>query len=168
MPYQFALVALISTLMCADAAAVMAASLADVACRLAMPASLSRNSAAVATMTLHNRGKQTISILKRNTPLEGWLADSLTVTRDDQPVTYSGAMAKRMPPSVDEYLRLKPGTRHRYRMALQRGYDVSLPGHYQVRWKGELLDVQLGGAIDLTQPTPLTLTCNAVTFTRTP
>ncbi len=138
-------------------------------CRLSMPTTLGRKEPAVALLALRNSGKQPIAILKRNTPLEGWLADSLVVTRDDQPVPYIGAMAKRMPPSAEEYLLLKTGARRRTRVMLQKGYDVSLPGRYQVHWKGELMDVQLGkGPVNPALAQPQTVACNALTFTRTP
>lgn len=146
-----------------------AAALPELTCRLSMPTTLGRKEPAVAVLALRNRGKEPVAILKRNTPLEGWLADSLIVTRDEQPVPYIGPMAKRMPPSADEYLLLKPGARRRTRVALQRGYDVSLPGQYLVRWKGELMDVQLGKApVNLALSQPKTVACNVLAFTRTP
>lgn len=140
-----------------------------IGCQLAMPARLTRKQPAMLTLTVRNHSKHTVQLLKRNTPLEGWLADSMIVERDGQPVPYSGAMAKRMPPTAAEYLRLKPAAIHQHRVALQRAYDVSLPGVYQIRWNGELMDAHMGGgAVDLAQPKPQTLTCNAVTFTRLP
>jgi hypothetical protein len=143
--------------------------LADVSCRLTMPSSLGRKEPAVPVLALRNNSKESVVILKRNTPLEGWLADSMTVTRDGQPIAYIGAMAKRMAPTAEEYLRLKPGERRRFRVMLQRGYDVSLPGTYQVRWRGELMDTQLGnGPLSLTLARPQTVACNVLTFTRSP
>lgn len=146
-----------------------AAVLPELTCRLSMPTTLGRKEPAVALLALRNNGKQPAAILKRNTPLEGWLADSLIVTRDGQPVAYIGPMAKRMPPSAEEYLLLKPGARRRTRVLLQRGYDVSLPGKYLVRWKGELMDVQLGKApVDLALSQSRTVACNVLAFMRTP
>lgn len=166
----FALVALSTiagAVMSAEAAAADAAG--ALVCRLSMPTTLGRKEPAVALLALRNSSKQPINILKRNTPLEGWLADSLIVTRDGQAVPYIGAMAKRMPPTAEEYLKLKPGARRRIRIMLQRGYDVSLPGKYQVRWKGELMDVQLGKVpVNLALTQPQTVACNVLTFTRTP
>ena len=166
-------VALIASLMSIDASAAdvsgasAVASPADIGCQLAMPARLSRAQPAVLTLTVHNRSKQTMKLLKRNTPFEGWLADSLIVERDGQPVPYSGAMAKRMPPTVAEYLRLKPGASHRHRAALQRGYDVSQPGSYRVQWRGELMDALLGnGAPNPDRLSPHTVPCAAVAFVR--
>jgi hypothetical protein len=153
--------------MSAEASA--AAESGALACRLSMPTPLGRKEPAVALLSLRNTSKLPVAILKRNTPLEGWLADSLMVTRDGQAVPYIGAMAKRMSPTAEEYLPLKPGARHSTRMFLQRGYDVSLPGTYQVRWKGELMDVQSDQVpVNLAQLQPQTVTCNVLTFTRSP
>lgn len=165
-------VALITALMSIEALAADAssrASPADIDCQLAMPARLSRNQPAVLTLTVQNRSKQTLRLLKRNTPLEGWLADSLIVERDGQPVPYSGAMAKRMPPTASEYLRLKPGAIHRHRAALPRAYDVSQPGSYRVQWRGDLMDAFLGnGAPNPDRLSPQTISCAAVSFVRVP
>jgi hypothetical protein len=140
---------------------------ADIRCQLAMPTRLSRSQPAVLTLMLNNQSRQTLQLLKRNTPLEGWLADSLIVERDDQAVPYSGAMAKRLPAMASEYLRLKPGASHRHRVALQQGYDVSQPGSYRVRWRGDLMDAFLGnGAPDADRLSPQTLDCAAILFVR--
>jgi len=163
----FALGSLVASVMMAMSAD--AAALAAVSCRLTMPVTLGRKEPAVPVLALRNSGKEPVAILKRNTPLEGWLADSLIVTRDDQSVPYVGAMAKRMPPTAEEYLLLKPGARRRFRVVLQRGYDVSLPGRYQVRWNGELMDAQMGNnPVNLTLAQPQTVACNVLTFTRAP
>lgn len=160
-----ALIPAIAGIMPAEAAA--PTTLPELTCRLSMPTTLGRKEPAVAVLALRNTGKLPLAVLKRNTPLEGWFADSLIVTRDSQPVAYSGAMAKRMPPTVEEYLLLKPGARRRARIMLQRGYDVSLPGKYEVRWKGEFMDVQTGKSpVNPALAQPQALACNALIFTR--
>jgi len=145
------------------------ASMADIVCQLAIPAQLAHGQAAIATITLHNRSNQTLQLLRRNTPFEGWLADSLSVERNGQAVAYIGAMAKRMPPSASEYLHLKPGTRYSYRASLQDAYDVSATGRYRVDWRGEVMDAYFGTR----KPNPdhmaaQTIACGAVSFERTP
>lgn len=110
-----------------------------------------------------------LQLLKRNTPLEGWLADSMTVERDGQVVPYIGAMAKRMAPSASEYLRLKAGARHIYRARLQDAYDVAAPGNYRVVWRGEIMDAFSGtGKPDAERMLPHVLACPAVVFNRSP
>lgn len=170
--HRFFGVALIAALMSIDVCAADAptiASPADIGCQLAISARLTRNQPAVLTLTVQNQSKQTLRLLKRNTPLEGWLADSLIVERDGQPVPYSGAMAKRMPPTAYEYLRLKPGARYRHRAALQAAYDVSQSGSYRVQWRGDLMDAFLGNRAPNPEGlSPQTITCAAVSFVRTP
>lgn len=139
----------------------------SLSCSASMPARLRPGQAAMLTLTLRNRGRQTAYLLRRNTPLEGWLADSIAVERDGQPVPYIGAMAKRMPPSPSEYLALRAGKTYRFRAALQGGYDVTAAGTYRAVWRGDVLDVVFG-----TRPqsgrelSPATVSCNPVTFVR--
>ncbi len=142
--------------------------LTDIVCHLAVPVRIARNQPAVLTITLHNRGQQTLKLLKRNTPFEGWLADSLNVERDGQMLPYTGAMAKRMPPLASEYQRIKPSGRYQQRVTLQGGYDVSLPGSYRVQWRGEVMDTLFGAAKpNPDRLSPQTIVCAAVTFVRT-
>ena len=78
-------------------------------------------------------------------------------------------MAKRMPPVASEYLRIKPGMRYQQSVALQGGYDVSLPGTYRVQWRGEVMDAFFGTAKpNPGRLSPQTITCAAVTFVRAP
>lgn len=141
----------------------------EVVCRLSIPAQLAREQPAVLTLTLHNRGKQSLHLLKRNTPLEGWLADSMTVERDGLGVPYIGAMAKRMPPSASEYLHLKAGARHAHRIKLQDAYDVAPPGSYRVVWRGEVMDVfTVRGKPNPEHMSPQVIACPAATFIRSP
>ena len=165
-------VALITSLMSIEALAAhpsVTASPTDINCQLAISARLTRNQPAVLTLTVQNQSKKMLGLLKRNTPLEGWLADSLIVERDGGLVPYSGAVVKRMPPTASEYLRLKPGAIHRHRAALQRAYDVSRPGSYSVQLRGDLMDVFWGnGAPNPDHLSPQTITCAAVLFVRSP
>ena len=140
---------------------------ANITCQIAVPARLSHDQPAVVTLTLRNRSHKTLHLLRRNTPFEGWLADSFDVLRDGQAMPYVGAMAKRMPPSAAEYLTLKAGASYRYRAPLQRAYDVSRPGSYQVQWRGEIMDAYFGGA----RPNPdqmqaTTISCAGTSFVR--
>ena len=58
----------------------------------------------ILTLTFAVVGRQTAYLFHRNTPFEGWLADSVAVERDESPCHISVAMAKRMPPSLSDYL----------------------------------------------------------------
>lgn len=140
----------------------------SLSCSASMPARLRPGQTAVLTLTLRNDGRRTAYLLRRNTPFEGWLADSLVVERDGQPVPYIGAMAKRMPPSAAEYLALPAGKAFRFRASLPGGYDVAIAGNYRVQWRGELLDVAFGVRPQSGRELePATLPCPPVTFVRT-
>ncbi len=139
----------------------------SLSCSASMPARLRPGQAAMLTLTLRNGGRQTAYLLRRNTPFEGWLADSVTVERDEKPVSYIGAMAKRMPPSLSEYLLLPAGKTYRFRAPLQGGYDVTAAGSYRVQWRGDVLDVVFGARPQSGRElSPATLNCNPVTFIR--
>jgi hypothetical protein len=153
----------------ATSVASVVSAVADIECHLAIAGTLSRKQPAVLELTLHNRGKQALSLLRRNTPFEGWLADSMRVERDGQLVPYSGAMAKRMPPTATEYLRLAAGAQRRFRIKLQGGYDVAAAGNYRVAWSGDVMDAYHGTAKpDPERMTAQTIACAPVGFTRTP
>lgn len=162
-------VVLLISMMAIDVTAVpsLTGAAAKITCQLAVPAQLSRNQPAVVTLTLRNRSHETLRLLKRNTPFEGWLADSFNVVRDGQAMPYIGAMAKRTPPTAAEYLTLKAGASYRYRAPLQRAYDASQPGSYQVQWRGELMDAYFGGARPNPEHMqPATISCASASFVR--
>jgi hypothetical protein len=154
----------------AQSAAVDAARHIDLECQLSIPAKLTRHQSAILTISLHNRSEFAVAMLKRNTPMEGWLADSLVVEHDGKAQPYIGAMAKRMPPDASEYLRLKPGMSKRFRVALQRAYDVSAPRRYRVSWSGALMDAQVVRTprqkIDLATLAPTSVACAPIAFER--
>ncbi len=140
---------------------------ARLSCQASVPPTLRSAQPAVLTLVLHNEGRRPLYVLRRNTPFEGWLADSLTVTHDGAPVAYSGAMAKRTPPHASEYLLLKPGQRYRYRARLAPAYDVSAGGRYRLQWRGELMDVRIGERPQPDRPLrAMNVVCPAVEFVR--
>ena len=61
------------------------------------------------TVTLSNRTKQPAHILKWLTATDGVDASLFTVTRDGQPVSYTGAQVKRPAATDSDYLLLEPG-----------------------------------------------------------
>jgi hypothetical protein len=164
-----AVLALLFMTISAPASARVAVNATDIVCQLSVSARLPRGEPAVLTLSLHNRGRQVLQLLRRNTPLEGWLADSMIVELDGRAVPYTGPMAKRPPPSAAEYVRVKPGARIRYRASLQDAYDVALPGRYRVAWRGDVMDALSGsGKPDAEHMSPQVIDCPAVSFVRLP
>jgi peptidyl-Lys metalloendopeptidase len=84
------------------------------------------------TVTLSNRGKQPVRILKWFTPADGVDESLFTVTRDGQPVAYTGAHVKRPAPTSGDYLQLDPGASTSNVVNLADLYDFSGTGRYEI------------------------------------
>jgi hypothetical protein len=90
---------------------------------------------------LTNRTERPLYVLKWHTPLEGFRADFLIVTRDGAGVPYKGPMMKRGAPAKDDYATLAPGASVEARIDVSQAYDVSGPASYQFAFRDELMDV---------------------------
>ena len=86
------------------------------------------------SFTLRNDGSATITVLRRQTPLEGILGDLFEVTFAGRRLEYRGRMVKRGPPTADEFVTLGPGSHAHATVDLAEGYDLSSPGRYRVRF----------------------------------
>ena len=75
------------------------------------------------------------------TPFEGIMGKIFHVTRDGKPVQYQGRMVKRGDPRPQDYVRIDPGASLSIDVDLSSAYDFSIPGTYQVRFKGRIHDV---------------------------
>ena len=116
---------------------------------------------------LSNRGDRPAYVLTWYTPLEGIAGEIFQVTRDGQELPYQGMLAKRGDPSLDEYITVEAGEVASAVVDLGLGYDLSMPGSYQVQLKGGLQDVSDEESLiprkrDDHRPQPLS--CNAVSF----
>ena len=86
------------------------------------------------TVTLTNRGKQPARILKWFTPADGVDESLFTVTRDGQPVAYTGAHVKRPAATSGDYLQLDPGASVSNVVNLADLYDFSGTGRYEISY----------------------------------
>ena len=86
------------------------------------------------TVTLTNRGKQPARILKWFTPADGVDESLFTVTRDGQPVAYTGAHVKRPAATSGDYLQLDPGASVSNVVNLADLYDFSGTGRYEITY----------------------------------
>ncbi len=86
------------------------------------------------TVTLTNRGKQPARILKWFTPADGVDESLFTVTRDGQPVAYTGAHVKRPAATSGDYLQLDPGASVSNVVDLADLYDFSGTGRYEISY----------------------------------
>ena len=109
--------------------------LAGLVCVLTAPATVPLADAVVPVgFTLRNDGPEPVTVLRRQTPLEGILGDLFEVTLEGQRREYRGRMVKRGPPTADEFVTLAPGTHAHATVDLAEGYDLSSRGRYRVRY----------------------------------
>lgn len=126
------------------------------------------------TFELVNKEDSDIFVLKHDTPLEGLFSDCFEVTRDGVPVPYDGPLVKRAAPAKDDYLRIRPGEKVTAEVDLSSCYQVSVPGNYEVSFRGVLPSVEVQTDFraklrsnDLS-PSPKTISCRPAKFKVSP
>lgn len=129
--------------MSAGSAAVPAA---DLQCSLTAPASVAAGQPVPLRFTLANRGVAAVQVLEWGTPLEGWFAAYVEVSRDGVAVAYRGPLLKRGDPAADEYIRIAAHRSRRAEVDLAQPFDLSVPGVYRVQPRIMLFDVAAAGA----------------------
>jgi peptidyl-Lys metalloendopeptidase len=86
-------------------------------------------------VTFTNTSAEPQLVLKWATPFAGAdTAPLFEVTRDGEPVTYRGAIYKRVAPTARDYFLLKPGHSYSARVELSALYDMRVTGDYTVRF----------------------------------
>jgi hypothetical protein len=120
---------------------------------------------------LHNQADQPVYVLSWYTPLEGIAGDIFLVTRDGEELSYQGMMVKRGDPDEESYISIEPGKSASAEVELTTGYDLSVPGSYQVQFTNGLQDVTDDASLlprkqndHQAQP----LSCNSVSFELVP
>src|SRR5262245_53260446 len=92
-------------------------------------------------VVLTNTGKEDISVLVWNTPLDGLVTDCLDVKVKGQKVPYDGPIFKRAAPTAKDYITIKAGKSVEGEFMVSDGYNTSLPGTYHVNLKKPVPDV---------------------------
>jgi peptidyl-Lys metalloendopeptidase len=116
---------------------------------------------------LHNQTDRSLYALTWYTPLEGIAGDIFRVTQDGEELPYQGMLAKRGDPTREEYITIEPGEAASAEVDLRTGYDLSVPGSYQVQFTAGLQDVSDDASlVPLKQDDhrPQSLSCNTVSF----
>ena len=116
---------------------------------------------------IENVSKDKIWILIWYTPFEGIRGKIFEVTRDGNPVQYQGRMVKRGDPRPEDYVSIDPGAYRSIDVDLSSAYDFSVPGTYQVRFKGRIYDVVKEAAAlpkKRDQHQGMTITGNSIIF----
>jgi len=108
---------------------------AGLVCVVTAPASVQLSERVVPVgFALRNEGSAAITVLRRQTPLEGILGDLFEVTFEGRRLDYRGRMVKRGPPTADEFVTIAPGSLTQATIDLGEGYDLSSRGVYRVRF----------------------------------
>ena len=150
--------------------AAAAGPISSLRCTLALAAPVQASGPVLLRMTLHNSGKDPLRVLTWGTPFEaGWLTAWAQLQWQGQPVAYQGAQVKRGEPSADEYLALAAGRKRHASADLAEAFDLTRPGHYELRPQIMLHDVWVQaqrGARPRAQHQPMALPCAGLHFTR--
>lgn len=87
--------------------------------------------------TVTNDGAEAARVLRWDTPVDGIEADILRVERDGLAVPYVGKLVKRAVPGEEDYIELAPGETMTFTFDPSTAYDMSAPGRYTIRFRGE-------------------------------
>jgi peptidyl-Lys metalloendopeptidase len=94
--------------------------------------------------TLQNTSAAPISVLKWNTPLEGFNSDMFEVIQGGRRVPYVGRVVKRANPEAGDYATIEPGAAASADVNLAEAYALRDAGGVEVRFQADLLDVATG------------------------
>ena len=95
-----------------------------------------------AQWTLHNDTLEKVQVLVWHTPLAGFSNDLFHVERDGEPVPYTGKLVKWGPPTAEDYVEIESGESVSATFDPSAVYDMSHPGHYTIRYREELLELE--------------------------
>lgn len=84
------------------------------------------------TVTIFNPTKNTVKVLRWFTPEDQTAEALFAVTRDGEPVTYTGPVYKRVPATGNDYISLKAGASLVRTVNLGAFYNLSQDGQYEV------------------------------------
>ncbi|MBU8899967.1 peptidase M35 [Corallococcus sp. H22C18031201] len=86
-------------------------------------------------VTLTNDSSHPVKLLKWRAPGAGLMDGRLDITRDGEPVAYTGAHYKRVAPRPQDYVTLEPGESLTGPVAVSGVYDLSRSGTYRIRFE---------------------------------
>jgi peptidyl-Lys metalloendopeptidase len=97
-------------------------------------AGFASSDAVLINVTIANDGQKPVKVLKWFTPVEDVEEPLFKVTRDGADVDYVGAHYKRLGPTGNDYLNLKPGESFSRFIDLAQYYDLSASGTYEIEY----------------------------------
>ena len=84
------------------------------------------------TVTIYNPTKNPVKVLRWFTPVDETAEALFAVTRDGEPVAYTGPVYKRVPATDKDYISLQPGASIVGTVNLGASYDLTKNGQYEV------------------------------------
>ena len=84
------------------------------------------------TITIYNPTKNTVKVLKWFTPEDQTSERLFAITRNGEPVAYTGPVYKRLPATDNDYISLQAGASIVHTLNLGASYDLSQDGQYEV------------------------------------
>ncbi len=84
-----------------------------------------------------NRCRSAVQVLRWQLPSDSMSGSLFTVTRDDKPVRYTGAIIKRAAPTAKDYVEIAAGATLNYQVELTGHYDFSKNGRYAIEFHSD-------------------------------
>jgi peptidyl-Lys metalloendopeptidase len=92
---------------------------------------------------LNNDSNKEMTVLKWNTPFDGFNSDMFKVSRNRTRSLYLGRVVKRGAPKPEDYITIKPKGSLSIEFDISEAYDIYKEGGYSVEYKSALLDAGL-------------------------
>ena len=120
------------------AVAAQAAPRDGLAVRLSVDAPVVRgNVDVVVKVSVTNTTVQPIELLRWELPTPQHESTAFRITRDGQPVAYTGKLVKRAEPTREDYVRIEAGATLSYEVELTAAYDLARNGTYTIEYVGK-------------------------------
>jgi len=81
--------------------------------------------------------RSAVQVLRWQLPSDTMSGSLFTVTRDDKPVRYTGAVIKRAAPQAKDYVEIAAGATLNYKVELTGNYDFSKNGRYAIEFHSD-------------------------------
>lgn len=81
--------------------------------------------------------RSAVHVLRWQLPSDAMSGSLFTVTRDDKPVRYTGAIIKRAAPTAKDYVEIAAGATLNYKVELTGHYDFSKNGRYAIEFHSD-------------------------------
>jgi hypothetical protein len=130
-------------------------------CNLQVEASIRQGAEVLVTFSLKNQSETTFEVLQYHTPLEDLIGPVFEVRFEDEVLSYQGPMVKRMPPTDEDWLQLKPGGHLTNELDISLAWGLDRKGKYSLSLSRDVSYRHTGGSDVLSMPAD---NCPSVSF----